>query len=311
MTTPDNRHSTSYRYITPGKVRRPVIKGQDGSQWLDFYHTVLVTSWPVFFVALAVYFIFVNSLFALLYSIDPRGVTNATNFWDRLLFSIQTLTSASYTEFLPKSAFVYIVTASEAFLGIVNLALITGIVFARFSRPFARVVFSRVAVITPFDGVPTLMFRAANQRANLIFDAAVTVSLARQVTTKEGHVIRRFQELALLRNRTPLFSLSWTVMHRIDETSPLFGLDHEALFDMEAEILIMLSGTDETLADVIYTRHSYTPNEILPGRRFVDVVTVLDTGQRMVDLNRFHDTEPYAPALTDDIRSVSLQTPET
>ena len=112
----------------------------------------------------------------------------------------------------------------ESFTGILIIALFTGIIFARFSRPFARVVFSKVAVVTPFDGVPTLMFRAANQRGNSILDAAVTVSLARNYTTREGVTMRRFQELKLLRSSNPLFALSWTVMHPIDEDSPLYGL---------------------------------------------------------------------------------------
>jgi inward rectifier potassium channel len=309
MSTPDDQpHSRTFqRYITEGKVRRPVIKGQDGSQWRDFYHAVLTVSWPVFFLGLALYFVLVNSFFAAIYSFDPHGIQNAAGFWQRFLFSIQTITSASYTAFLPASVYAEIVMACEAFFGILNLALVTGIVFARFSRPFARVVFSKVAVIAPFDGVKTLMFRAANQRANLIFDAAVTVSLARQVTTREGHTMRRFEELALVRHRTPLFGLSWTVMHRIDEHSPLFGLDRDALYDMEAEILVMLSGTDETLADVIYARHSYTPDEILHERRFVDVISVTDSGRRMVDLNRFHDTEPFAVAMENEATRASFE----
>ena len=291
----------SYRFVTPGRIRRPIIKGQDGSQWRDAYHAVLTVSWPTFFIALALYFIAVNALFGLLYAAEPRAIHNATNFWSLILFSVQTMTSASYTDFTPASPYAYVVMSGEAFFGIVNLALVTGIVFARFSRPFGRVVFSKVAVIAPFEGVPTLMFRAANQRANLIFNAAVTVSFARQVVTREGHAMRRFEELSLLRSRTPLFSLSWTVMHRIDETSPLHGLDLDALYDMEAEIIIMLSGTDETLADVIYTRHSYTPDEILTERRFVDVLSVTDSGRRMVDLRRFHDTEPFVAYAADDV----------
>jgi inward rectifier potassium channel len=272
---------------------KPVVKGQDGSQWTDAYHLVLTASWPVFFLALAGIYVLANALFGLLYYADPHGLQSARNFWDCFLFSVQTMTSASYTVVLPRSTFTEIVMSVEAFFGIVNLAIVTGIVFARFSRPYARIVFSNVAVIAPFNGTPTLMFRAANQRANLIYDATVTVSLARQITTTEGHVMRRFEELSLVRRRTPLFALSWTIMHRIDEASPLHGLDRDSLFDMEAEIIVMLSGTDETLADVIYARHSYMPEEILPERRFIDVISVTDTGRRMVDLTRFHDTEPF------------------
>lgn len=297
------------RYVTTaGPRRRPVIKGQDGSRWKDAYHAILIVPWSVFFVGLALFFAGVNAIFATLYMADPHGIEHAQGFWDYFLFSVQTMGSANYTVMLPRTIYANIIVSLEAFFGIVNLALVTGMVFARFSRPFARVVFSKVAVIVPFDGVPTLMFRAANQRANLIFDASVTVSLARQVTTREGHAMRRFEELRLVRNRTPLFGLSWTVMHHINESSPLFGLDDDALYEMEAEIVIMLSGTDETLADVIYARHSYTPDEILRERRFVDVISVTDSGRRMVDLNRFHDTEPLQRFAADEILA-GLNTP--
>jgi len=302
MTTPEQHPDPkAYRYVGRRGFRRPIIKGQDGTQWRDAYHGVLTVSWTTFFVLLAFYFVAVNTFFALLYAIAPHAIRNAASFWELMLFSVQTMTSGSYTDFTPASPYAYVVMCCEAFLGIVNLALVTGIVFARFSRPFARVVFSKVAVIAPFEGVPTLMFRAANQRANLIFDAAVTVSFAREVVTKEGHAMRRFEELSLLRSRTPLFSLSWTVMHRIDETSPLYGLGPDALYDMEAEIIVMLSGTDETLADVIYARHSYTPDELLPERKFVDVISTTDSGRRMVDLNRFHDTEPFVAYVAEDV----------
>ncbi|HTT83461.1 MAG TPA: hypothetical protein VMF67_08260 [Rhizomicrobium sp.] len=272
--------------------RRVVVKGQDGSQWLDTYHFILTAPWWLFFVGVAAVFAFVNTIFALLYMADPRGIQNANGFWDYFLFSVQTIGSANYTVMLPKTIYANVVVSVEAFFGILNLALITGVTFARFSRPFSRVIFSEVAVITPFDGVPTLMFRAANQRGNQILDASVSVSLARSVTTKEGIVMRRFEELKLVRSRTPLFALSWTVMHQIDQTSPFHGVTFEALRDMQVEIIILLRGTDDALADVIYARHSYMTDEILWNRRFADVIEITPTGRRVVDLRHFHRTEP-------------------
>jgi inward rectifier potassium channel len=274
--------------------RRAVVKGQDGTQWRDIYHFVLRSPWWVYFAGTASIFALVNTVFALLYMADPRGIANAHGFWDYFLFSVQTIGSANYTVMLPRSTYANVVVSVEAFFGILNLALVTGVMFARFSRPFARVVFSRIAVIAPFDGVPTLMFRAANQRGNQILDATVSVSLARQVTTKEGFVMRRFEELKLVRARTPLFGLSWTVMHQIDQTSPFHGTTAESLYDSQMEIIILLRGTDDALADVIYARHSYMPEEILWNRRFVDVIALAPSGRRMVDLRHFHDTEALA-----------------
>jgi inward rectifier potassium channel len=281
------------RIIARGRrAPRAIVRGQDRSRWLDVYHAILTAPWWAFFVGIAAIFAAVNTVFALLYMSDPRGIDHARGFWDYFLFSVQTIGSANYTVMFPKTIYANVVVSIEAFFGILNLALITGVVFARFSRPFARVLFSQVAVIAPFNGVPTLMFRAANQRANQILNAEVTVSLARQVTTTEGIVMRRFEELKLIRSRSPLFALSWTVMHPIDESSPLHGADIDSLYHDQVEIIILLSGRDDTLSDIIYARHSYMPDEILWNRRFVDVLDVTPAGRRLLNLHCFHKTEP-------------------
>src|SRR6185312_12092558 len=156
---------------------------------------------------------------------DAGGITHARpgSFEDAFFFSVQTLGAGS-GDMAPRTFYANILVMVESFIGILTIALFAGIMFARFSRPFARVVFSKVAVVTPFDGVPTLMFRAANQRGNSILDAHVAVSLAGNYTTREGVSMRRFQELKLLRENNPLFALSWTVLHPIDASSPLYGL---------------------------------------------------------------------------------------
>jgi inward rectifier potassium channel len=279
------------------RTRVAIVKGQDRSRWTDFYHGVLTIPWSVFLLALLGVFVGVNSLFALLYLADPQGVANARagNFWDDFLFSVQTIGSISSGSMAPHSGYVKGVVVAEAFVGIVYLGLVTSLMFARFSRPFARIVFSSVAVIAPFDGVPTLMFRAANQRGNAILDVEARVTLARRRVTSEGIVMRRFEELNLFRQRSSLFALSWTVMHRIDETSPLYGVTPDMLYDDEMEIVVLMSGNDETLADRIYARHSYGPDDILWNRRFVDVLSATPSGRRVVDLHRFHDTDPVEP----------------
>jgi inward rectifier potassium channel len=278
---------------TPPGKRLAIMKGQDRSRWTDIYHAVLRAPWWLFFFGLATFFGIINVVFALLYLSDPNALAHARhgNFWDAFLFSVQTIGSINYTVFVPQTVYANIIVSIEAFFGILTIALFTGIILARFSRPYARVVFSKYAIIAPFDGVPTLMFRTANQRGNQILDAAITLSVARQQTSKEGITMRRFEELKPVRERTSLFALSWTVMHRIDETSPLFGLTPDSCYDNQLEIIALLNGMDETLADRIYARHSYTPDEILWDRRFVDVISV-QNGRRIVDLTRFHDTVP-------------------
>ena len=284
----------------PGR-RLAIVKGQDSSRWTDIYHVVLTARWSAFFLGLAAVFIAINAIFALLFLTDPQGLANARphDFWDAFVFSLRTIGvptigAIGHGDMAARSGYIDDIVVIEAFTGILYLGTVTAVLFARFSRPFARVLFSNVAIIAPYDGVPTLMFRAANQRGNSIVDASVSVSVARQATSKEGLVMRRFDELALMRARTPLFALSWTIMHRIDEASPLYGVDLDTMRAREIEIVILLSGTDETLADIIYARHSYTPDDLRWGHRFIDVLSLTPGGTRVVDLHRFHDTEPLA-----------------
>jgi inward rectifier potassium channel len=269
-----------------------VVKGQDRGRFLDFYHNILTVSWPWFFARLAAAFIIVNLIFAMLYVIDRGGIAHARagSFADAFFFSVQTLGTLGYGDMAPRTLYTNLLVTVESFSGILTIALFTGVIFARFSRPFARVLFSNVAVVAPFDGVPTLMFRVANQRGEAIIDAGVTVSLARQHTSVEGITMRRFQELKLARSSSSLFALSWTVMHLIDQDSPLYGLTPEDMDAQDMEIVVMLNGLDEILADRIYARHAYWADEIIWNRRFVDVISLTPSGNRLVDLTRFHDT---------------------
>ncbi len=276
----------------PRGQRLAVVKGQDRGRFMDVYHKVLTVSWPWFFLELAAAFIAVNLAFALLYTLDPHGIANARpgSFADDFFFSVQTLGTLGYGVMAPRTLYTNLLVTAESFSGILTIALFTGIIFARFSRPFARVVFSKVAVVAGFDGVPTLMFRTANQRGEFIMDASVVVTLARQHTSVEGVTMRRFQELKLIRSSNALFALSWTVMHAIDQDSPLYGLTRQEMMDREMEIVVMLNGLDEILADRIYARHAYWADEILWNRRFVDVISTTPSGTRLVDLTLFHDT---------------------
>lgn len=275
----------------PGE-KLAVVKGQDASRFTDIYHAVLGMSWPIFFIFAAAVFVFLNVLFALLYRLDASGIAHAHagSYWDDFQYSVQTMASIS-SPMAAHSIYVRLLTLAEAFIGIVNLAMLTGLIFARFARPYARVVFSNLAIVTPFDGVPTLMFRAANQRGNQILDASVTVALVRQSMSREGIVMRRLEELPLVRSRSQLFALSWTIMHSIDETSPLYGVSRETLEAGQAEIFVLLSGRDDSVADTIYARFTYRAADIVWGQRFVDVLSLRPDGRRVVDLTRFHETE--------------------
>jgi len=279
--------------ITRGRIA--VVRGQDGTRFTDFYHQSLMASWPVFLLGLLGIFVAINLIFAAFYMTDPNGLSNAApgDFWARFIFSVQTMGSIAYTDMVPKSHYVDVIVMAEAFVGILYIGMLTAVLFARMSRPSARFVFSNVAVILQYHGTPTLMFRAANQRGNQVLDASINVTLARTSTSPEGITMRRFEELALVRSRTSLFALSWTVMHCIDERSPLFGITPETMEEQDMELVILLSGRDDVLADTIYARHTYAPQDIHWQRRFVDVISTSPQGRMVVDLNKFHDTEPH------------------
>jgi len=277
----------------PRGKRVAIVKGQDNGRFLDLYHNILTVSWPWFFFQLAATFGVTNLVFAMFYALDRNGIANARpgNFADAFFFSVQTLGTLGYGVMSPRTLYTNLLVTAESFTGILIISLFTGIIFARFSRPMARVLFSKIAVVAPFDGTPTLMFRTANQRGEAIMDASIVVTLARQHTSLEGVTMRRFQELKLMRSRNSLFALSWTVMHRIDQDSPLYGLTPQDMEDQDMELVVMLNGLDEILADRIYARHAYWADEIVWNQRFVDVISVTPGGERMLDLTRFHDTK--------------------
>jgi len=261
--------------------------------WTDLYHQLLTLSWRHFLLLWIFIYLASNLVFATLYWLDRGGLSGARpgSFEDAFFFSVQTLGTIGYGVIAPRSHFANALVAVESFYSFGVSALSTGLIFARVSRPTARVMFSRHAVVTPVNGVPTLMFRAANERLNQVLEAEVTVTLARSMTTTEGVSFRAFQLLDLKRSRSPFFALSWSIMHAIDQTSPLFGQTLETLIADKAEIVVVLAGVDETLAQRIHARHTYLPHEIVWNRRFADILLVDEDGRPVVEFGRFHDLQ--------------------
>jgi inward rectifier potassium channel len=265
----------------------------------DLYHLALRIPWSSFLFAALVLYLGANALFALLYLAQPGAVAHARpgSFWDAFFFSVQTIATLGYGVMAPATLYANLVVTIETAVGLLFLAVATGLVFARFSRPTARILFSRVAVIGPYDGVPTLSLRLANRRRNQILEAEVGVTLLRDERTQEGATIRRFYDLKLARSRSPVFALTFTVMHPIDGASPLHGATPASLEADNAELVVTVGGIDETIAARLHARTSYLPHEILWSHRFVDVIGWTDDGCRIIDYRRFHDTEklPAAP----------------
>ncbi|AFY32879.1 ion channel [Calothrix sp. PCC 7507] len=268
------------------------------SYWRDPYHLLLTIPWFGFLGIIAASYLAINAIFAFFYLAGGDCIVNAKpgSFLDVFFFSVQTLASIGYGAMYPKTIYANTIVTIEAMIGLVGIAVMTGLAFARFSRPTARVIFSSVAVITPYEGMPTLMFRTANQRRNLILEAQMRVYLMRDEVTSEGQAMRRIHDLRLLRNQTPSFSLSWSVMHVIDEFSPLYGMTPESLIQTNTMLVISVSGIDETVAQVVHARHQYGASEILWNHSFVDILHHTNDGNRYIDYQYFHDVLPLDAA---------------
>ncbi|MBE9200713.1 MULTISPECIES: ion channel [unclassified Nodularia (in: cyanobacteria)] len=264
------------------------------SYWRDPYHLLLTIPWTGFVILIFTFYVTINILFALAYWLGGDCIANAQpgSFLDVFFFSVQTLASIGYGAMYPQTIYANIIVTIEAMVGLMGIAMMTGLAFARFSKPTARVMFSRVVVIIPHEGVPTLMFRTANQRRNMILEAQMKVYLTRDEVTAEGEFMRRIYDLRLLRHQTPSFSLTWSVMHIIDEFSPLYGMTPESLTKTNALLIISVSGIDETVAQVVHARHTYGANEIFWNHRFVDIIHHTADGHRYIDYKHFHDIQP-------------------
>ncbi|MGA7621173.1 ion channel [Candidatus Binatus sp.] len=273
------------------------IRGAPTRALDDLYHYLVTASWPALIGIIALAFLIANLVFAVGYYLDG-GVENARyrSFADMFFFSVQTMATIGYGKLVPVTLFSNILVSIEALTGLLALALMTGLVFAKFSRPTARVRFSRYLVVGPRDGTTSLMIRMANMRANRIVEANIHVVLARSETTVEGESIRRFYDLTMTRNRSAMFALSWTAVHRIVEGSPLFGQTHDSLANGQPEIVVSITGLDETFSQTIHARHTYELGEIMWGARFADVLILDPDGSRSIDYSHFDDVEMLAPA---------------
>jgi inward rectifier potassium channel len=264
---------------------------------LSLYHYFLTMSWPRFFAGIVGAYVGANTLFALLYlacGVDslsgPLPTAAAGAFWRAFFFSVETLATIGYGNIAPSGLAAHLVMTLESLVGLLVFALTTGVLFARFARPTAAVVFSQSAVIAPYRGKHAFMFRLTNARSNQLVELEAKVLFSRI----EG-AGRIYDELKLERSRVTFFPLSWTVVHPIDDKSPLFGRTHEELVAKDAEFMIMLTGIDETFSQSVHARTSYKPDEIQYGRKFVNIYNPIDAaGVVSIDVRKLSDTEDAA-----------------
>ncbi|MDJ1179956.1 ion channel [Roseofilum sp. BLCC_M91] len=270
---------------------------ESSPRWSDLYHGLLSMEWWKFFGLIFVFYLMTNVFFALAYWVGGNGIANAQpgSFADAFFFSVQTLTTIGYGAFYPTTLYTHIIVTFESLFGLLGFAVATGLLFARFSKPTARVLFSEIAVIAPYNGVPTLMFRMGNQRNHWIVEAQVRVSvILPDEMTPEGHRLRPIVDLNLVRSHNSFLVLSWMIMHPIDEQSPFYhyGLTPEKIQEWQPEVIVSLTGLDETVSQTIHSRYWYHPEDIRCNVAFVNVVSTNKKGTRCIDYTHFHDVEP-------------------
>src|ERR1700738_5173517 len=269
-----------------------VAEGQHLGVWADISHRCMTASWPSFIGGAVLVLVLFNAIFAGLYWIGDQPIANVPGgaYIDYLYFSIETLSTAGYGDMHPQTHYGHFVSAVELFTGIFSMSLMTGLIFARFSRPNARLLFADNAVISNHEGKLTLMVRFVNERHNIIANAGANLWLLRNEMSLEGREFRRFYELPLVRNEHPALALSWTLYHVIDEQSPLYGLDADDLAASGVSLVVVVSGYDVVAAQPVHARRSYDHDEIRFGQHYADILDSSEDGRIRIDYGRFHET---------------------
>jgi inward rectifier potassium channel len=280
------------REVSTEGITRPIFQ--------DLYHYFMTVSWPQLFGTFAAFFLGFDLLFGFLYHLIPGCIANLNppGFAGAFFFSVETLATVGYGDMHPQTLYGHVVAMIEIFIGLMSLALITGIMFARFSRPRARFLFTKNAVVRPIDGKLTLVIRAANLRQNVVQDASAKLRMLRDEITRENFPIRRVIDLPLLRSQHPMFVLGWTIMHVIDESSPLVSETAESLKNSGASFILSVSGTDETTGQQLMSRAEYSHSDVRWNAAFLDILEESEDGTLRLDYGKFDDVVPLANSET-------------
>ncbi|MCB9654693.1 MAG: low temperature requirement protein A [Deltaproteobacteria bacterium] len=275
-------------------IREAVRKGTPSDLRRDLYFYFIEGNWSRLIAGFGVLFMGVNTFFAALYTFEPGAIENvrSDSFLDAFFFSVETMATIGYGKMVPASDYGHAIATLEAAVSIIGIALVTGLVFAKASRPRSSVLFSRNAVVTMMNDKPVFAFRIGNARGNEILDASIDVTVLKDELTREGQHLRRLHDVRLVRQRSPLFTLTWFVMHEIDDESPFRDIDWGAPDTALTSIIVTLVGHDGTYNQTVHARHTYYPEDIRRDARFVDIISRLKDGRLMVDYARFHDLDP-------------------
>jgi inward rectifier potassium channel len=279
---------------TKGRIgsREIIAEGQQLNFWADISHRCMTASWPAFIGGAALVFVVFNAIFAAFYWIGNQPISNVPGgaYLDYLYFSIETLSTAGYGDMHPQTHYGHFIATVELFTGIFSMSLMTGLIFARFSRPNARLLFADHPVISSHEGKPTLMVRIANERHNVIGNATARLWFIKTIVSMEGESLRRFYELPLLRNEHPALALSWTLYHVLDEESPLYRLNADDLAAFKVSLVVVVSGYDVVAAQTIHARRPYDHTDIRFGHRYADILDASEDGRIRINYGKFHET---------------------
>lgn len=268
------------------------VLGSKPTPLRDFYHALLRLNWPWTLVLLTVAHLVINACFAVAYWLVGGIGSGDGSFDDAFFFSVQTMGTIGYGVLSPRSVAANWLVVFESVTGLLVTALSTGLVFAKLSRPTARVVFSQQAVVCPVDGVQTLLFRLSNERGNAIVNAQLQAVVMRTERTQEGETLYRSYDLKLVRDRALSLNRSFSLSHRIEPGSPFWGKTAHDVAAEEYELSVMVTGLDDTSMQTVYASHLYFARDIVFDARLVDILSEHSDGSLVLDLTRFHDIQP-------------------
>jgi inward rectifier potassium channel len=276
--------------------RRIIAEGLEGNLWKDIYFNAMTASWPAFIATLAAAFLALNFFFALIYDLGAAPIANARegSLADLFFFSVETISTVGYGDMHPQTMYGHVVATTENFIAVMLLAMMTGLVFARISRPRARLIFARYPVVAQHNGVPTLMLRLANARSNFISEASAKLWMVGPTVSEEGRRIVGFQPMRLIKSENPTLALSWTLFHPIDADSPLFGTDDQTLAASEINFVVSIVGFDETSSQTVHSRAAFAAQDVRFGHEFVDVIWIDEEGMRHIDYAKINATKPLS-----------------
>jgi inward rectifier potassium channel len=260
----------------------------------DPYHVAVSLTWPQFLAAMLCLYLSINLMFATLYTMVPGAIMNARphDFFDSFFFSLETLATVGYGEMYPGGLYGHIISSVEICFGLAMTAILTGLTFVRFARPRAKFIFAENPVVAKYNGKPTLMLRVGNGRAGVLSDAHAKLTVLLSETTHEGTSFRRAHDLHLQRSHNPIFPLTWTLMHVIDDSSPLHGIDPTSVQAADARVFLSFEAYDPMLSATVKDVRTYAPQDVRFGMRYMDVIGTAEDGTPMVDLTKISALEP-------------------